>query len=139
MSSVIKLFRGKYSGGTIKLYNLFNLKNQDSVDAIKQVKKYKKHPKMFAKDEEIKYGKAPVIVACGKAAFRTLSAVELLKPVLAQYIAKSSSILRVAKGESGGRQYSIRRAKPDASGFIDSYHPSYTSKYGNSTDLGELN
>lgn len=34
--------------------------------------------------------------------------------------------------------YKIAKAEPDATGFVDGYHPSYTFKYGNSTDIGEL-
>jgi hypothetical protein len=134
MNDVLNLFNKRYSGGTIRLYNLFNLKNQHSGEALEQFKSNQTHHKMFATDAEIKFCKAPVIVASGGNAKDNMR----LKQELVRYISfvKTGKLYKVAK--SGEKQYSIIKTEPDRSGFIDSYHPSYTFKYGNSTHLGEL-
>ncbi len=35
-------------------------------------------------------------------------------------------------------QFAILKTEPDEKGFVSSYHPSYTFKYGNTTSLGDL-
>lgn len=134
MSDVIKLFASEYSGGTIRLYNLFNLKNQNSSAALDQLSTNQTHPKMFAQDEEIKFGNAPVIIASGGSAKNN----PRLKQELVRYIAlaKVENLYKIT--DMGNSTYSIVKAEPDNTGYVDSYHPSYTFKYGNSTNIGEL-
>lgn len=134
MNDVIKLFASEYSGGTIRLYNLFNLKNQNSSAALDQLSTNQAHPKMFAQDEEIKFGDAPVIIASGGNAKNN----PRLKQELVRYIAlaRAENLYKITG--MGKSAYSIVKAEPDSTGYIDSYHPSYTFKYGNSTDIGEL-
>ncbi len=134
MNDVIKLFAAKHSGGTIKLYNLFNLKNQNSGEAIEQFSANQAYPKMFATDQEIKFCGAPVIIASGGKAFKNART----ERELARYIslADASRLYKIAG--AGKKSFSIVKAVPDEQGLVDSYHPSYTFKYGNSTSLGEL-
>lgn len=135
MQDVIKLFASEYSGGTIKLYNLFNLKNQHSSEAAEQFSANQSHTRMFAKDREIKFCHAPVIIAPGN----SFNDSPRLKQELIRYIslANVDNLYRIAK--VGDKSFSIVKAMPDENGFVDSYHPSYTFKYGNSTSIGELN
>lgn len=134
MNDVLKIFRAEYSGGTIRLYNLFNLKNQHSGEAVEQFLANKSHPKMFAADTEVKYCDSPVVVASGGNSQKNTD----LRNELIRYVslAKTENLYKLAK--FGHREFSIIKAEPDSAGFIQSYHPSYTFKYGNSTNLGEL-
>ncbi|MBE0377632.1 MULTISPECIES: hypothetical protein [Pseudoalteromonas] len=134
MRYIFKLFKEKHSGGSIRLYNLFNLKNQHSNDAINQIKKNSTHSKMFAKDHEIKFCNAPVLIASGGNAKKNT----ILKQELTRYISlvESDKLFKLAK--QADKQYSILKATPDKYGFIESYHPSFTFKYGNATDLGQF-
>lgn len=134
MNDVIKLFASEYSGGSIRLYNLFNLKNQDSNEALDQFVTNQTHPKMLAKEQEIKFCNAPVIITSGGNAINNPT----LKQVLTQYIAlaKVENLYKIARADE--RLFSIVKAEPDERGFIDSFHPSYTFKYGNITNIGEL-
>ena len=134
MNDLIKLFSGEYASGTIRLYNLFNLKNQDSRAALDQLSGNKTHKKMFAKDDEINFVDAPVIIASGG----NVKNNPRLTQELVRYIAlaKIKDLYKIAKIDEG--LYSFLKAEPDAAGFVDSYHPSYSFKYGNSTVIGEL-
>ncbi len=134
MNDVFKWFSSEYSGGTIRLYNLFNLKNQYSNEAVEQFLAIKSHPKMFASNEEIKFCKAPVIIASGgKAKSNSDLRNELIRYIKLAKVSNLYSVARTAKNE-----FSILKVEPDDVGFIESYHPSYTFKYGNSTNIGEL-
>lgn len=134
MNDVIKLFASEHSGGTIKLYNLFNLKNQNSGEAIEQFSANQAHPKMFTTDQEIKFCDAPVIIASGKGINKN--------PVLKQEVIRHIALADVDRlfriENTGDKSFSVAKAKTDESGFIDSYHPSYTFNRGNSTILGAL-
>lgn len=133
MNDLVKMFANNYAGGTIKLYNLFNLKNQNSSKAIDQLNASEAHPKMFAKDVEINFCGAPVIIASGGNARKN----PVLKKELVRYIAmtKVKDLYKISKIDEN--LYSIAKAEPDSTGFVDGYHPSYTFKYGNSTRIGE--
>lgn len=133
MQDVLKLFSSSYDGGTIRLYNLFNLKNQYSGEAIEQFKENAKHPKMFSSESEIKFCDAPVIVASGGNAKDSELKKQLIKHI---QLAPKDNLFALRQKEP--KKYSLTRAEPDAAGFVDSYHPSYTFKYGNTTDIGEL-
>ncbi|MCK5539395.1 MAG: hypothetical protein KAI69_00590 [Deltaproteobacteria bacterium] len=134
MNDLIKLFSNSYSGGVIRLYNLFNLKNQHSEVALEQFSSNSSHAKMFANDKEIKYCDAPVIIASGSKVKKSA----ILKQELIKYIklAPQSNLYKLSGIENN--LFSIIKATLDESCYIDSYHPSYTFKYGNSTNLGEL-
>ena len=134
MNDVIKLFFNKHSGGTIKLYNLFNLKNQNSGEAMEQFSKNQTHSKIFTEDQDIKFCDAPVIIASGKNVNKNL----ILKQEVMRYIslANANRLYKIAR--AGKKSFSIVKAAPDKHGLVDSYHPSYTFKYGNSTTLAEL-
>lgn len=134
MNDVIKLFASEYSGGSIRLHNLFNLKNQVSNEALDQFVANQTHPKMLTKEQDVKFCDAPVIIASGGNANNN----QTLKRVLSQYIslANVENLHKIARVDK--RLFSIVKAKPDEHGLIDSYHPSYTFKYGNTTNIGEL-
>lgn len=134
MSDVIKLFASEYSGGSIRLYNLFNLKNQASNEALDQFVANQTHPKMLTKVQDVKFCETPVIIASGG----NVNNNPTLKRVLSQYIslANVESLYKIARVDK--RLFSIVKAEPDEHGLIDSYHPSYTFKYGNTTNIGEL-
>lgn len=134
MNDVIKLFSGKYSGGTIKLHNLFNLRNQYSGIAVQQLLTNRAHPKMFAQDEEIVFGEAPVIVASGGNAKHN----PLLKSELARFVAFADPHKLFAVRKTKDKEFAISKAVADKDNFVESYHPSYTFKYGNTTSLGDL-
>ncbi len=133
MIDILKLFTSQFDGGTIRLYNLFNLKNQNSGEAVKQFEENKLHPKMFAKNSEIRFCDAPVIVASGGNAYQ-----ENLKTELVRHIKLAYQDNLYKLGKTAKHQFSFLKATPDETGFIDSYHPSYTFKYGNKTEIGEL-
>ncbi len=134
MGDVIKLFSSEYSGGTIRLLNLFNLKNQDSNEAVEQLLSNQLHPKIFSKNHEIIFCDAPVIIASGGHA----NNYPKIKQELIRHIslAKEENLYRIAAVDN--KQFSIVKAEPDGKGLVYSYHPSYTFKYGNTTDIGEL-
>lgn len=134
MNDVIKLFASEYSCGSIRLYNLFNLKNQDSNEALDQFVTNQTHPKILVKEQEVKFCDAPVIIASGGNANNNPT----LKRVLSQYIslAKVENLYKIARVDE--KLFSIVKAEPDVHGFVDSFHPSHTFKYGNTTNIGEL-
>jgi len=133
MYDIVKLFSSDFAGGTIKLYNLFNLRNQFSGEAVEQLNNNMRHPKMFSADSEIIFCNAPVIVASGRNAKHPELKKQLIKYI---QLAPAENLFALCKKES--KKFQIQAAEIDASGFVDSYHPSYTFKYGNSTDIGEI-
>lgn len=134
MNDVLSLFSTEFSGGTIRIYNLFNLKNQNSGEAIGQFLSNCSHPRMFSKESEIRFCEAPVIVASGGNARNN--------PTLRNELIRYVSLVRAENlyviSRIGSNEFSILKAIPDASGFIESYHPSYTFKYGNITRIGGI-
>jgi len=133
MRDVLKLFSSHFVGGTIRLYNLFNLKNQYSGEAIVQFKENLKHPKMFSSESEIIFCDAPVIVASGGNAKDTELKNQLIKHI---QLTPKENLFALRKKEP--KKYQFKRVEVDSEGFVDSYHPSYTFKYGNTTDIGDL-
>ena len=134
MNDLLKLFSNNYSGGVIRLYNLFNLKNQHSDIALEQLSNNSGHAKMFADDDEIRFCNAPVIIAPGGNVKKSA----ILKQELIRHInlAPQSNLYKLSRVKNN--IFSIIKATPDETGFIDSYHPSYTYKYGNLTNIGEF-
>lgn len=133
MQDILKLFSSNFDGGTIRLYNLFNLKNQVSGEAVAQFKMNANHPKMFSLPSEIKFCNAPVIIASGGHAKESE-----LKKQLTDLIKLAPKENLFALSQHEPKKYKFKRVEVDGSGFVDSYHPSYTFKYGNTTDIGEL-
>ena len=132
MNDLINLYSTKFSGGVLKLYNLFNFKNQDSANAIEWFKANRHHADMFTPSEDVRFSGGPVIIACGRNAF----ADEVLTKELKKYIALAEPGQLHSVSRVDSNLFSIVRALPDKNGIIESYHPSYTFKYGNSTILG---
>lgn len=134
MLDIIKLFSANFSGGAIRLYNLFNLKNQLSDEAVRQIEANAAHAKMFSKSREIIFCNSPVIVASGGNAANNA----LLKKESIRLVGMTEPDNLFALSRVGPNNFSILRAKPNDEGFINSYHPSYTFKYGNTTSIGEI-
>lgn len=134
MLDLIKLFSAHFSGGTILLHNLFNLKNQHSGEAVGQLEANAAHAKMFSKDNEISFCHAPVIVASGGNSADNV----LLRKESIRLVGMADPDNLFALSRIGPKDFSILRAKPNADGFVESYHPSYTFKYGNRTSIGEI-
>lgn len=134
MRGVMTLFREGVSGGAIKLYNLFNLKNQHSSQAIGALEGLLNHPKNFSLSDDIIYCNAPVVVASGGGARQN----DCLRRELIRHVSLASRENLYCLSKSGPRCFAFTKAEPDRGGFIDSYHPSYTFKYGNTTSLGCL-
>jgi hypothetical protein len=135
MNDLFRLFSTKKDGGTIRLYNLFNLKNQHSSDAVFEFDAHMGLQKMFAKDSEIAFYNAPVVIASGSNAVHN----PRLKQELLRYIAlaKPENLYKLSKVER--RLFSILKVNTYGDELlVDSYHPSYTCKYGNTTTLGDL-
>ena len=129
MNDLLKLYSTKFGGGVIKIYNLFNLKNQNSGNAIEQYKQYKLHPFIHTKKSEIKYGNAPVVIATGS----NIHMDRGLKEELKKYIALANQAQLYALVRHRDKTFAIKKVQPDDTGIIESYHPSYTFKYGNTT------
>jgi len=134
MKTLIKLFAGEFTGGVIKIYNLFNLKNQDSEQALKQLIQYRQHGKMFTKDAEIRFCDAPVIIASGG----NVNDSTMLKQELIRHIGIASNDRLYRLGKISDKQFSILKVIANHNNMIESYHPSFTFKYGNTTNLGDL-
>jgi len=135
MTHLIDLFSQETAGGTIRLYNLFNLKNQHSGEALEQFKSSENFSKMFAMDSEVLYCDAPVVIASGGNAMSN----PRLKQELLKYIALANSDNLYYLSRSDKQLYSIIKVRQDhIESLFDSYHPSYTFKYGNRTALGDL-
>lgn len=133
MRDILELFSTHFGGGSIRLYNLFNLKNQNFSEAMTQFRENMKHPKMFSTEQEIKFCDAPVIVASGGNAAGTELKTQLIKHI---QLAPKESLYVL--GRKNSKNFHFKKAEVDASGFVESYHPSYTFKYGNSTEIGDL-
>jgi hypothetical protein len=134
MRNLLSLFANKYDGGVVRIYNLFNLKEHDSQKALEAYERYKESPYMHTPAEEICYGDAPVVIACGGNAYSHPGLVEELK----KYISLADESQLYALKKAGEKSFTFQKASPDRSGLVDSYHPSYTFRYGNTTSLGEL-
>ena len=123
-----KLYLNRYSGGVLKLYNLFNLKEPDSAEAKKQFKNNQCLSEMFTAEEDVKFGNAPVIIACG----RDLPAG--LMEMLSNYIrwAKPEQLYSLSKKRSA--LFSMEEG--DGGNGTGRYHPSFAFKNGD-VELGE--
>lgn len=132
MRKLSRVFTKTYRGGVVKLYDLFNLRESDTGRAIAQLERYASHPRMFTPPAEIQFGEAPVVIACGANAYAWPELARELK----MYVSLARPEQLHAIGQAGPKRFRIDRAVPDAGGLVESYHPSYTCKYGNVTELG---
>jgi len=128
MRSLIDLISAVYPGGTIKIFNLFNLKNADSGEAASDYRKYD-HPRLFTRPADIQYANAPVVVATGNAILNDPT----LRRQFDQYISAADKRLLFAVVRNVEKQYTIKRTTVKSSGLVESFHPTYTHKYGNKT------
>ena len=133
MGYLIQFYSSKYSGGVIKMYNLFNLKNPKSDDAIKQYNKHQSKRRMHTKADDILFCEKDVVIATGKNAFKN----QRLKKELKKYISLANKNRLFALNPISEDTYAIIASKPEKDGLIQSYHPSFTFKYGNTTLLNE--
>ena len=131
MKNLIKLYSSKYDGGVIKIYNLFNLKNQKSNKAIDEYKQYHEIELIHTKKEEIKYNDKPVIIATGDNVFSHEKLINELKKYIS--LAKEEQLFSLQKFQD--KSYKIERAKLNEDLLIESYHPSFTFMYGNTTTI----
>lgn len=131
MKNLIKLYSSKYDGGVIKIYNLFNLKNQKSNKAIDEYKQYHEIELIHTKKEEIKYNDKPVIIATGDNVFSHEKLINELKKYIS--LAKEEQLFSLQKLQD--KSYKIERAKLNEDLLIESYHPSFTFMYGNTTTI----
>lgn len=131
MKNLIKLYSSKYDGGVIKIYNLFNLKNQKSNKAIDEYKQYHEIELIHTKKEEIKYNDKPVIIATGDNVFSHEKLINELKKYIS--LAKEEQLFSLQKFQD--KSYKIERANLNEDLLIESYHPSFTFMYGNTTTI----
>jgi hypothetical protein len=129
MNDLLNLFKAVYDGGVIRIFNLFNLRNQHSSKAVQQLLKYQKDPSMFTHRREIDYCSRPVVIATGKHAFRHSS----LTKELLKYISLAEDGALYTLSKIGGRKYGFTQVRPQRDGLVNSFHPSFTCKYGNTT------
>ena len=129
MRDLIKLYSSKYNGGVIKIYNLFNFKNQKSNKAIEEYKQYHEIELIHTKKEEIKYNDMPVVIATGNNVFSHEKLINELKKYI--NLANNEQLYSIQKSED--KKYKIEKAKLNKDLLIESYHPSFTFKYGNAT------
>jgi len=134
MRALLSLFAKKYKSGVVRIYNLFNLKEHDFQKALEAYERYKESPFMHTPADEICYGDAPVVIACGGNVYSHPDLVEELK----KYISLADVSQLYALKNVGEKSFAFQKASPDGSGLVDSYHSSYTFRYGNTTSLGEL-
>lgn len=131
MRNLMGLYAACNSGGVLRIYNLFNLKNAESGSAIEQFKAHRHHSDMFTPDEDVRYSDRPVVIACGDNAFADDALIRQLR----RYIARANPGQLFSLKKTDERRFSIVKAEPDDNGLVTSYHPSYTFKYGNRTEL----
>ena len=62
----------------------------------------------------------------------------MLKNELIRYVSMAKIENLYALSKIGKKEFAILKAIPDTSGFVESYHPSFTFKYGNTTKIGEV-
>ncbi len=130
MHSLVSLIEQKYpNGGTIRIYNLFNLAEPKSSKALEVFPNVSESEWTMTPMESLDFHNVPVIVATGGSAH----AHPKLEEQLRRYIAKAPADKLYAIVRSGNKTFSVEKAIPNEKGLIESYHLSYTCKYGNTT------
>ena len=133
MRSLVALFKQKYpKGGVIRIYNLFNLAEPKSGKALDTFVESKESDYNITPMESMDFHNAPVIVATGG----NVHAHPKLEEQLRRYIAKAPADKLYAIVRRDDTTYAVEKAVPDTNGLVESYHPSYTCKYGNRTIWG---
>lgn len=129
MRSLVQLFNRVFPRGVIKLYNLFNFRNQNSSGALADLERHSHEPAMFSDASEIVFAGRPVVIATGRAPFD----VARLGNELRKYVSLCDPSLLYTVSKIGTKQFAVTKAQVGADGLVDSFHPSHTCKYGNST------
>jgi len=128
MRNLLNCFSKNHKGGVIKIYNLFNLKNSNSNEAIKMLQKIDSKY-LFTKNVE--FLDRPVIFAAGSAGDEILKK-ELIKLYNQANNNPKYHLVKISKNEFG-----FAKVK-NAEDIFNSYHPSYTFRYGNGTRCVKL-
>lgn len=129
MEDLIGLYQKRNLSGVLKLYNLFNLREPNSTKAKEKFKHWQTCPDlMFTAEEDVKFGIAPVIIACGrdlpKGSTDMLNKyIDWAKPEQLYSISKKKPALFIIEKGDGGNENGR-------------YHPSFVFKNG-SVELGE--
>lgn len=129
MNDLLKSFSHVYDGGVIRIFNLFNLKNQRSANAMVQMARYQQEHSMFTQPHEVNYCSQPVVIATGQNAFKH----GRLTKELRKYISLAGDRTLYALSRVADKKYAFTRARRRDDGLVESFHPSYTFKYGNTT------
>lgn len=131
MKSLVELFKKKYpNSGVIGIFNLFNLKNPDSEGALEEFAKHSESEFMQTPEEAIDFHNVWVMVSTGK----NVHTHTKLEKQLHNYVAKApkNSLFSIQRKDK--TTFLVKEATPDKNGLVESYHLSYTSKYGNTTE-----
>lgn len=132
MRSVLKAASTVFDGGVIKIYNLFNIKNPNSTEAINNFESEKENSRIYTMSQDMMFYDAPVIFACG----RVSQGNQALQHQISRYLARTSPSQLYGLVKSGQRRFGLEPI--DDSHVLETYHPSYTFKYGNKTDFSGL-
>lgn len=127
MRNILSSMSEIFGAGVVKIYNTFNLKNQHSVEALASSGRFIKHTRMMDKMEDVRFLSAPVIFGPGRETAKNLELSEQLGKFIDHVPdGKLFGIQRVERKRFAAKACSRAEA-------LDSYHPSYTFKYGNTT------
>lgn len=133
MIDMLKCFSKKCEGGVIKIYNAFNIKNQYSDHAIQSYKLYRNHPFVQTAPQEINFLDAPVIFATGS----HVKCDEGLINELNKFYRHPTSETHFVLQKKDPKLFRFTKVEHEDH-LLNSYHPSYTFKYGNFTECGDL-
>ena len=134
MRSLMALFKQKYpDGGVIRIYNLFNLAEPKSGEALEVFADMPESEWMTTPMEKVDFHDAPVIVATSG----NVHAHPKLEEQLRRYISKVPDDKLYAIVRRDDTTFAVEKAAPDVNRLVESYHPSYTCKYGNRTIWAE--
>ena len=130
MRSLITLFEMKYpKGGVIRIYNLFNLKNSHSNSALEAFAKIGINDYMVTPSTTLDFYGKPVIIATGRNINTHPELEEQLKRLISKIPVKSLYVIT----RQGKSTFNIEKTIPNEKGLVESYHPSYSCRYGNNT------
>lgn len=133
MRSTLRSMSEIFEGGVVKIYNTFNLKNQQSGEALASFRRHITHPRMMDEMDDVCFLSAPVIFGPGRA---TAKHQELGEQLL-RFVDRvpEGNLFGIKRIE--GRRFGVKACSKSEA--LDSYHPSFTFKYGNTTCFRDLN
>ena len=132
MRSVLKAAAEVFSDGAIKIYNLFNIKNQNSGEAVGNFESQVANPLIYTRADEVRYLSAPVVFACGLMA----SGNPALERQLLFHVEQAPKHQMFGLLKTSHKCFTIEPI--GVSSVLNTYHPSFTFKYGNRTDFRGL-